>query len=64
MTRSQKKVFKYRVRQGMKQQQQQLKTLVSAGSRLHIGRERYFRQATSALKKEIRFFQRLNKKVK
>ena len=64
MTRTQKKAFKKKLRSSIKQQQKQLKSLVSAGSRLHIGRERFFRQATSELKKEIRFFQRLNKRVK
>ena len=64
MTRTQKTVFKQRLRQSIKGQQAELKKLVSAGSRLHIGRDRFFRQAQSALKKEIRFFQRLTKKVK
>ena len=63
MTRVQKKALKARVRTNLKFQKKELRKLSALGTRYHIRRDRFFKSAVSALKKEIRFYQRLNRKI-
>lgn len=60
MTRIQKRALKQRVRTSLHWRKQELRKLAGLGSRYHFRANRFFKQAVSNLKKEIRLFNRLN----
>lgn len=64
MTRSQKKALKLRVRSNISWRKMELRKLVGAGQRYHFRANRFFKQAVSNLKREIRLYNRLNLGIK
>lgn len=63
MNRVQKKALKLRVRSGLKARKVELKKLIGASSRFHFKSDRAYKVACSSLKKEIRFYSRLWKRI-
>ena len=59
----QKKALRQRVRTNLQIRKGELKKLVGAGSRFHFRTDRAYKVALSNLRKEIRFYQRLCKKI-
>ena len=64
MTRVQKKALKQRVRSIIHWQKSELRKLVGVGGRYHFRANRFFKQAVTNLKKEIRLYNRLNLGIK
>jgi len=63
MSRVQRKALKQRVRSNLKFRKAELKRITGAASRHHFKRDRYYKAATSELRKEIRFYARLSKRI-
>lgn len=63
MTKIQKKAFRMRVRTNLKLRKSELKKLVGIGARFHFRSDRVYKVACSNLKKEIRWYQRLGRKI-
>ena len=64
MTSIQKKTLKQRMRSNVQWRKQELRKLEGASYRLHFRGNRFFKQALSNLKKEIRLYNRLGSGVK
>lgn len=63
MTKSVKKVLKAHLRKNLKFAKIEFRKMNALGSRYHIRRDRVFKAAVSNIRKEIRLFSRLNKKL-
>ena len=63
MKRTVKKALKARVKNSLKHAKREFKMLNALGSRYHLRRDRVFKAAFSNIRKEIRLFARLNKKL-
>lgn len=64
MTRVQKRALKQRVRSNIQWRKLELRKLEGVGTRYHFRHNRFFRQAVTNLKKEIRLYNRLGSGTK